>query len=427
MKQFSSTIPEGVDLLAAVMAWLPQFSKSFVLVNNEHTHDAYHRTDLLVGAGAWHVCQPETNLFATWNKWTQEHEGYSFGFISYDAKNDIEALTSSHPDGVGFPLLGWMMPMIVIEQASDTVTISVQEGDAEAVWQQLLGALPGKVWQAPKVSLSCNMSKDDYLDTVRRLQEHIAAGDIYEVNLCVEWWADKVDLDPYLCFTAFNGIGKAPFAAFVRWDDCYLLSQSPERFLACRGCDLISQPIKGTVKRGRTEEEDEALKTWLQGHPKERAENVMIVDLVRNDLAKSAVTGSVQVPELFGIYSFQTVHQMISTVTASKLPSVTIPEAVRDAFPMGSMTGAPKVKSMELIEQYERSRRGLFSGTIGYVAPNGDFDSNVVIRSIAYNRTTGYLSYQTGGAITWDAIPEQEYEELLLKRTVLDRLFSIKP
>lgn len=426
MKQFTSKIPEGVDLLAAIMAWLPQFNRSFVLVNNEHSHDAYHRTELLVGAGEAQVCQPDNDLFVAWNNWMEAHRGYSFGFISYDAKNHIESLTSSHPDGVGFPLLGWMIPQIVIEQLSDTVTISVQEGNAESVWHQLVDKVPVTSWQAPEMSLSCNMSKEEYLTVVRQLQEHIAAGDIYEVNVCVEWWAEKVNLDPYLCFSAFNKIGKAPFAAFVSWDDRFLLSQSPERFVARREQELISQPIKGTVRRGRTEAEDEELKNWLQGHPKERAENVMIVDLVRNDLARSAVTGSVQVPELFGIYTFETVHQMISTVTGRMSDSVTIAQAVQHAFPMGSMTGAPKIKAMQLIEQYERTRRGLFSGTIGYRSPDGSFDSNVVIRSIAYNRSTGYLSYQTGGAITWDAIPEQEYEELLLKRMVLDRLFSIQ-
>jgi para-aminobenzoate synthetase component 1 len=195
----------------------------------------------------------------------------------------------------------------------------------------------------------------------------------------------------------------------------YIISASPERFLAKRGRQLISQPIKGTAKRSANLAEDEQLKLSLKNHPKEQQENVMIVDLVRNDLTRSAVAGTVKVEELFGIYSFEQVHQMISTVTCLKADDVSDVEAIRNTFPMGSMTGAPKVNAMRLMEKYERSKRGVYSGAVGYFSPDGDFDFNVIIRTILYNAATQYLSFQVGSAITHSADAENEYQECLLK------------
>jgi para-aminobenzoate synthetase component I len=187
------------------------------------------------------------------------------------------------------------------------------------------------------------------------------------------------------------------------------------------GNRLISQPIKGTIRRGENEAEDQLLRQQLRNDEKELAENMMIVDLVRNDLARSARTGSVKVEEMFGIYAFRQVHQMISTVTAQLKEAIPFTEAIRQAFPMGSMTGAPKIRAMELIDQYEQSRRGLFSGAVGYITPEGDFDFNVVIRSILYNAANHYLSFHVGSAITYDSVPEKEYEECLLKAQAIFR------
>jgi para-aminobenzoate synthetase component I len=218
-----------------------------------------------------------------------------------------------------------------------------------------------------------------------------------------------------------NDLSRAPFAAFMRWKDRYLLSGSPERFLQKKGDILRSQPIKGTRRRGTTSAEDESIRAELAACEKDRAENVMIVDLVRNDLARNCLPGSVVVDELFGIHTFQTVHQMISTVRGTLRPDAHPMQALRDAFPMGSMTGAPKVRAMELIEHYERSRRGLYSGAVGYWTPGGDFDFNVVIRSLLYNAADRYLSYHVGGAIVYDSAGEQEYEECLLKGEAMQK------
>jgi para-aminobenzoate synthetase component 1 len=204
----------------------------------------------------------------------------------------------------------------------------------------------------------------------------------------------------------------------------FLLSASPERFIKKVGKKIISQPIKGTARRGANEEEDKQIKHHLFNDPKERAENIMIVDLVRNDLSRTADKGSVIVEELCGIYTFPQVHQMISTVVSELREDVHFIEAIRQCFPMGSMTGAPKVRAMKLIEKYESTKRGLFSGAVGYITPEGDFDFNVVIRSILYNARNHYLSFMVGGAITMQAEAEKEYEECMLKAKAIMRVLK---
>lgn len=185
--------------------------------------------------------------------------------------------------------------------------------------------------------------------------------------------------------------------------------------MAKRGNKLISQPIKGTAKRGVNEVEDEALKQELRTQAKELQENVMIVDLVRNDLTRSAKQGTVKTEELYTIHSFKQVHQMISTVVCELRDDIGAVEAIKNTFPMGSMTGAPKFSAMQLMEQYELTKRGVYSGAIGYFDPDNDFDFNVVIRSLLYNSAENYLSFHAGSAITYHADPEKEYDECLLK------------
>ncbi|MCB0641386.1 MAG: anthranilate synthase component I family protein, partial [Phaeodactylibacter sp.] len=262
-------------------------------------------------------------------------------------------------------------------------------------------------------------SKPEYLQQVQRIKEHILEGDLYELNFCQEFFTEGVACDPLALFHQLNQAAKTPFAAYYKVRNRHLLCASPERFLKKTGDRVVSQPIKGTIQRGSTPATDAAFKAQLQASEKDRAENVMIVDLVRNDLAKTCLPGSVQVDDLFGIYPFETVFQMISTISGRNKPGTSPIEVLRQAFPMGSMTGAPKVKSMELIEALERSQRGLYSGALGYISPEGDFDFNVVIRSLLYNAATEYLAFQVGGAIVYDSIPEQEYEECLLKAKAL--------
>jgi para-aminobenzoate synthetase component 1 len=210
----------------------------------------------------------------------------------------------------------------------------------------------------------------------------------------------------------------------LKFNDKYLLSASPERFLQKKGDTVTSMPIKGTIKRDGNPVKDEMLRTELRNNIKEQAENVMIVDLVRNDLTRSCTPGTIKVNELFQVYTFPKVHHLVSTVSGVLKPDVNGIDALRNAFPMGSMTGAPKVKVMQLTEQYEYSKRGIYSGAAGYFTPNADFDFNVVIRSLVYNQTSKYLSYHVGGAITWDSVPEREYEECLLKAGTIESALS---
>ncbi|WP_316933289.1 anthranilate synthase component I family protein [Pedobacter lusitanus] len=263
------------------------------------------------------------------------------------------------------------------------------------------------------------MDRKTYLSKVNELREHIARGDIYEVNFCQEFFAENAAINPYEVYLNLNKLSPTPFSGFFKLHGKYILSASPERFLCKRGEQLISQPIKGTAKRSHNQIEDELIKTALKNNLKEQAENVMIVDLVRNDLTKSAIRGTVKVNELFGIYSFPQVHQMISTVSCRMNPELHPVEAIANTFPMGSMTGAPKVRAMELIEETECSRRGIYSGAFGYFDPEGDFDFNVVIRSILYNEEKKYLSFQVGGAITFASSAEAEYEECMLKASAM--------
>lgn len=409
---------------AKLLNWCSQFSHSVYLDSNAYQLDCYSKYDCLAGVKS-------TQVLETTGRHTFDHvqklraQGkWVFGFFGYDLKNEIERLTSNNPDQVAFPEAGFFIPEVVISISGNSLNIESAVDSPKEIYREI-EAQPGlPKWVNPGLKIQNRMSRSYYLDTVQKIKEHIADGDVYEMNFCQEWYAEEAEIDPAILFNELNRQSQKPFAAWLRWDDKCLLSASPERFLAKRDDTLIAQPIKGTINRGKTETEDRQLQAQLQNDLKERAENVMIVDLMRNDLAKSAVTGSVEVPELFGIYTFSTVHQMISTVTAELSPQVDPVEAIRNAFPMGSMTGAPKIMAMELIEKYELAKRGLYSGAVGYFSPDGDFDFNVVIRSILYNQTQKYLSFQTGGAITWHSDPEKEYEESLLKAAQIRSLLE---
>jgi para-aminobenzoate synthetase component 1 len=264
--------------------------------------------------------------------------------------------------------------------------------------------------------LLSRFSKNDYLGTVKKLQQHILKGDCYEICFCQEFYADHVQINPVTVFKNLSLLSPNPFSAFYKLDKKYLLCASPERFLKRTGDIIISQPIKGTSRRSANENRnDEEEINLLLSDEKERSENIMVVDLVRNDLSKICKEGSVSVKEYLKIYSFPQVHQMISTIEGRLRSDVSFTDILSATFPMGSMTGVPKRRVMELIEYYEKTKRGLFSGSVGYINPEGDFDFNVVIRSILYNELKQYLSIQVGSAITWKSDPEKEYEECNIK------------
>jgi para-aminobenzoate synthetase component 1 len=349
-----------------------------------------------------------------------------FGLLTYDLKNQLEELQSAHEDQIKFPPLYFFVPehLLLFDTHEQLMVVS---DSGESILKAIQNTrLEPNTAATKSLVMEQKVSKQEYITMVEKIKTHIVEGDVYELNYCVEFFNKDTHINPYEVYLSLKAISPTPFGSFLKLNQQYVMCASPERFIKKSADKLFSQPIKGTARRANDEVSDEAIKHKLLHSEKERAENLMIVDLVRNDLAHSSTTGSVEVNELFGIYSFKQVHQMISTVSATISPEVHPVEAIANAFPMGSMTGAPKVKAMELIEQFEITKRGLYSGAIGYLAPNGDFDFNVVIRSIQYNAATNYLNFMVGSAITYDANPEQEYEECLLKAQAMLHALNAK-
>jgi para-aminobenzoate synthetase component 1 len=406
--------PDNIILFKKKALQWASSQKTACYFDSNNYSDPYSVFDTLIAVGAVEEVQTfSKNAFAELHDFLAKHGSWMPGFLSYDLKNEIENLKSANPDPLNFPLLHFFIPqhLLLIKDGEVTIlsssaTFAIQSIEDEQIIDLAINF---------KGEIKSRYTRDEYIYTVKHLQEHIARGDIYEINFCQEFYAENAVLDPVSAFRELNRISPTPFANFFRTGDNYIISATPERFLSRRGSKLISQPIKGTAKRSSDPTEDVHMKTELRNNSKEQAENVMIVDLVRNDLSKCAAHGTVRVEELFGIYSFRQVHQMISTVVCDADPRFSNTELIKCTFPMGSMTGAPKIKAMQLIEQYERTKRGVFSGAVGYFAPNGDFDFNVIIRTLLYNSATKYLSFQVGSAITFDSDPEKEYEECLLK------------
>lgn len=328
-----------------------------------------------------------------WNKFIPEDVSQiQLALIPYDVKNQFEKLQSENFDGIK-----WQGNIQLLKldkkntvQFDDTVETKINY-------------------------IKCRESKNSYIEKVNKLKQHIQQGEIYEINFCIEFYAENVKINPFKQFDKLIAISPMPFSCFIKHQNKYLICASPERFLKKRDNVLISQPIKGTIKRSENIIEDKQLKEELKNSIKEKSENVMIVDLVRNDLSRIAERGSVKVDELYGIYSFPQWYQMISTISCTLKEGKGFDEILKATFPMGSMTGAPKISAMQLIEKYESTKRGMYSGSVGIILPNGDFDLNVVIRSIQYNTETGYLSFMVGSAITILSDAEKEYEECLLK------------
>jgi para-aminobenzoate synthetase component 1 len=346
-----------------------------------------------------------------------------FGYLGYDLKNRLENLQSKNPAYIKFPESLCFEPLHLFVWENDYINVFTETSEKELFaeiqnftsphFQEQIGEIRSKV------------SFEQYCQNVEAIKNHIIEGDIYELNYCIEFVAENICLNPIERYLYLCQLSPMPFSALLKVENKYVLCASPERFLKKTGQTLISQPIKGTIRRGNSPEEDQTNYQILRNSEKEIAENMMIVDLVRNDLARSAVVGSTRVAEFFGIYPFRQVFQMISTIEAELSPNVSPQKAIANAFPMGSMTGAPKIRAMELIDRYENSRRGVFSGAIGYFSPQGDFDFNVVIRSLFYDASKQKLSFQVGSAITYDAQAETEYQECLLKAQAIRQVLAL--
>lgn len=410
-----------------ILNWLKKFKTFSLLDSNafysgkDHTsHPFYHSYDFLAAAGVKEeIILDHGNSIEQLKKFFTLNEDWLFGYLGYDLKNEIENLDSRNPDHLNFSELHFFIPNILITGKEDSFKIytqtTIQTGKILEEIEKQESLKPETSETRDNITLKSRVSRKDYYQNVEKIKKNILEGDVYEINYCQEFFNSGEKIDPFQLYSNLTEINPAPFSCFLRFNDQYIISFTMERFLKKAGNKLISQPIKGTIKRGKSAEKDKALMKELQKDPKERAENVMIVDLVRNDLARSAKTGSVNVEELFGIYSFPAVHQMISTVTAQIRDEVHFLDTIKNAFPMGSMTGAPKVKAMELIEKYESTKRGVFSGAVGYITPWQDFDFNVIIRTFLYDQVKKYLSLPVGSAITFDSSPAKEYEECKVK------------
>ncbi len=391
----------------------------------------YHTYDAIAGAGCVEMLEPdELNAFFELKNFVRRKEDWLFGYLGYDLKNEIENLSSANYDGTGFPVIHFFQPCLVFTINGKTLEIHYFEGqhstdEIDILFNHIDSIKVNGCNEDFSLNITARMSKKEYIEAINNIKTHIYRGDIYEMNYCHEYYCDNRSINPLSVYNSLKRISPAPFSCFYKLHDKYLISASPERFLKKTGNKIISQPMKGTIKRSDYPAADESLKSKLRNDPKEIAENIMIVDLVRNDLSRTAAMKSIQLEEICGIYSFRHVHQMVSTISAILRSEDDLVDAIKFAFPMGSMTGAPKVKAMELIEKYEITRRGLYSGSVGYFSPENDFDFNVVIRSILYNDTRRYLSYMVGSAITAQSVPEREYEECLVKAKAINQVFNL--
>ena len=411
------------ELKNKMLNWTNRFS-IFCFLDNHQYQIQPNTTECLLAAGCQQsFASDNLNGLSSFQHFLNNQDGWLFGHFNYDLKNEIEEMFSNHPDHLDFPDIFFFKPQVVIRLNEQV--LEIESDDPERVYNEILSTLFIIKEKEKQIDFKSRVTQQEYVNTINQLKAHILRGDCYEINYCVEYFSENVTIDPVSIYKKLSDLSPNPFSAFYKVNEKYLLCASPERFIKRSGDRLLSQPIKGTSARISTNKEmDEASRQQLINSEKDKAENVMVVDLVRNDLSKVCEEGSVKVSELFGIYSFPQVHQMISTIEGKLKKDILFTEIIKATFPMGSMTGAPKKRVMELIEQYEKSRRGIFSGAVGYISPGGDFDFNVVIRSIMYNAERKYLSYQVGSAITYLSDPEQEWQECLLKAEAIKKVLS---
>ncbi|MDE5417702.1 anthranilate synthase component I family protein [Labilibaculum sp. DW002] len=433
-KILSFHISNTVEFKQQLLLWSKKFDRIAVLDSHDVNKKAnskkeYNSYELVAGIDSLQLIEPEKDCFETFKKELDHAKDWWFGYLGYDLKNEIENLSSANLDGLDMPSMNFFRPRWVFILDVDTLQVRYfdEEFTEEEIYDLMKNLQAFDIPEEKKVSvaeINSRISRDEYLTAVQQLKDHIRLGDIYEVNFCQEFYVEEAYIRPRQTYRKLMQVSPTPYSCLYCMGNKFLLSASPERYIKKVGKKIISQPIKGTAKRGKTQEEDQQIKEHLFTDPKERAENIMIVDLVRNDLSRTAAKGTVKVEELCGIYTFPQVHQMISTVVSDLRKDKHFVDCIKHSFPMGSMTGAPKVRAMKLIEKYEVAKRGLFSAAVGYITPDADFDFNVVIRSIQYNAKDDYLSFMVGGAITMQSKPEKEYEECMLKAKAIMKVLK---
>ncbi len=414
----------GIDVIKQkVLNWAQRFN-TFCFLDNHQYQTEPNAVECMMAAGVKRSLTSETgNALTQLQEFIDKKNSWLFGHLGYVLKNEIEKLSSSNPDKIGFPDLFFFEPEIVIR--FNEKEMNIEAANPEKIFAEIKAVnLPASL-AINKVKIQNGISKKEYIETINKLKQHILRGDCYEINFCQEFFAENAEMDPVDVYKKLSHFSPNPFSALYKLNNQWLICASPERFIKKKGNKILSQPIKGTSKRDKGDDKKDILsRDELRNSTKDRSENVMVVDLVRNDLSKVCKDGTVRVDELYGIYSFPQVHQMISTISGVLKDNISFRDIIKATFPMGSMTGAPKKRVMELIEQYEKTKRGIFSGAVGYFSPDCDFDFNVVIRSIMYNADSKYLSFQAGSGITFYSDPEQEWEECMMKAEAMKNVLG---
>jgi para-aminobenzoate synthetase component I len=404
-----------IDLKMKMLDWANQFNIFCLLDNNKYNFEE-PSFECLLGVGCKRSFSfSNRNNFAALQSFFDKNPTWLFGHVGYDAAGNAYHKKVETDFGDGF----FFEPEIILKLTNNKIEIIKTDIDAKNIITEIHAVKILTTEKKYSFDIISSLSKEKYLEKIRLLQQHIKRGDCYEINFCQQFFAENATIHPIETYKKLIHISPAPFGSFYKLNENYCLCASPERFLQKKGNRLVSQPIKGTSRRDVDNMKDAANKKHLVESSKEKSENVMVVDLVRNDMSMVCEKGSVKVKELFGIYSFPQVHQMISTIEGTLSADKTFTQAIEACFPMGSMTGAPKKSVMQLIEKYEGAQRGLFSGSIGYITPDSDFDFNVIIRSIFYNETKKQLSFFAGSGITFYSKAEEEYEECLAKASAI--------
>jgi len=424
MNRYWKSFQTTKNLQEAICLWSAKGGFGFCFLGIGWGSKNEDEFDMLAGLGAHTSFKGSHSKAASF---IESSEDFVFTSLTYDLKNQLEKLQSSREGTIEFPDIFLCVPKVLIKQLGSTIEIgvrtdSVSEIKHEEILNQLQSFISPKE-NPPQIEQGqFKMSREEYLDKIAHCKEQIQLGEIYQANICQEVTWTCSGLDPARLFLKGYQANPNPFSVFVNFGDRYCLSWSPERFLSFDDRQILSQPMKGTAPRGTDAEEDGMNKASLQNSEKDRRENVMIVDMVRNDLSHFATKNSVRVPELYTIETYPRVHQMHSTVTAKLKDGIHAFDALIKAFPMGSMTGAPKIRAMQIIDELENSKRGLYSGTIGYFKPNGKADFNVVIRTLLYDESKQVLTAHVGGGITALSDAESEYEECIVKLKPIQEL-----
>ena len=370
----------------------------------------------------------ELNKYKTVNNTHLPFVGGAVGYLSYDIGNYIEKLPRTAIDDMNVYDLyfGFYDHVIVIDHLEEKTYIATPDIDIEKE-KLIMERLELKILEADKngvdsicyeekevepIKLKSNFTKKEFEKSVQKVKDYIRSGDIYQANL-TQRFSGKTTLSSYELYRDLRRISPAPFGAYLNFDDFNILSNSPERFIKCIDRQIETRPIKGTRPRGRTDEEDLRLQEELINSEKDRAELLMIVDLERNDIGRISKIGSVKVPELFVIEPYANVNHLVSTVVGTLKDGKDAVDVIKATFPGGSITGAPKIRSMEIIDELEPTQRNVYTGSIGYIGFNGDMDLNIAIRTIVKKEDEVY--FQVGGGMTWGSNPKDEYQETLDK------------